>query len=358
MPTNPPLRYTPDLEHVEEDEEQTIEGLNEAFDTILETTSQNYGHAVRAVHAKGHGLLKGTLTVLDDLPEEFAQGVFATPGAHEAWMRISTNPGDIVDDAVSLPRGFALKIAGVAGERLPDAEGDSQDFVFVNGPIFQAKTSSEFLGNLKMLAGTTDRIEGVKKVLSTFLRGANAAMASIGKESPKVHSLGGAPNVDPLGETYYSATPFRYGDYVAKFSLAPVSDDLTARTGESMPIGDDSDAIRNTVRDEMKAIEGRWELRVQLCRDLEKQPVEDPTVQWDEESSPFHTVAILEAGPQDSWSAEKVAEIDEGMRFSVWTGITAHKPLGSINRARKATYRHSAGFRERFNRCPIHEPHA
>ena len=48
--------------------------------------------------------------------------------------------------------------------------------------------------------------------------------------------------------------------------------------------------------------------------------------------------------------------VDEAMRFSVWTGLAAHRPLGNINRARNEPYRHSARFRERFNGCPIHEP--
>ena len=46
------------------------------------------------------------------------------------------------------------------------------------------------------------------------------------------------------------------------------------------------------------------------------------------------------------------------MRFSIWTGLAAHRPLGNINRARNAPYKHSAGFRQRFNKCPIHEPAA
>lgn len=44
-----PLRYTPAVETVEPDEARTIEGLCQAFDTILETTAQDYGHAVRSV---------------------------------------------------------------------------------------------------------------------------------------------------------------------------------------------------------------------------------------------------------------------------------------------------------------------
>lgn len=47
----------------------------------------------------------------------------------------------------------------------------------------------------------------------------------------------------------------------------------------------------------MAGIEGIWEFRVQLCRDLERQPVEDPTVQRDEEA-PFQRVATITVRPQ------------------------------------------------------------
>jgi hypothetical protein len=67
-------------------------------------------------------------------------------------------------------------------------------------------------------------------------------------------------------------------------------------------------------------------------------------------------VATIRVHAQDSWDAGRVQAVDEEMRFGVWTGLAAHRPLGNINRARNEPYRHSAGFRERFNGCPIHEP--
>ena len=36
------------------------------------------------------------------------QGAFATPGTHDVVLRLSTNPGDILDDSVSTPRGLAI----------------------------------------------------------------------------------------------------------------------------------------------------------------------------------------------------------------------------------------------------------
>lgn len=354
----PPLRYSPEMEEVRDDEQDTIAKLNEAFDGILETTSRDYGRAVRSVHAKAHAVLDGTLSVEDSLPPELAQGLFARPGEHKAYIRISTNAGDILDDAISLPRGLALKVLDVEGERLPGAEGATQDFVMVNGPVFQTRTARDFLGDLKLVAKTTDVAEGGKKALSSLLRGVGSALKAVGIESPTLQSLGGAPNVDPLGETYFSVTPFRYGDYVAKFSLKPVAAGLVELQGREIDAGDDPNAIRDTVRAEMADTEGEWELRVQLCRDLEKQPVEDPTVEWKEEDSPFRKVATLRARPQDSWDPERVQAVDESMRFSIWTGLAAHQPLGNVNRARREPYRHSADFRERFNGCPIREPSA
>ncbi|HEV7343667.1 MAG TPA: catalase family protein [Sphingopyxis sp.] len=352
-----PVRYTPAIETPLPDEAETIADINAAFDTILEKTSEDYGHAVRAVHAKAHAILEAEFVVDEGLPDELAQGLFAVPGAHRAWIRISTNAGDILPDAISLPRGIAIKVEDAEGARLAGAEGGAQDFILVNGPIFQAKTADKFLANLKLLAKTTDRLEGTKKVVSAALRGVHHAYAAVGLDAPAaVDTLGGAPNSEPLGETYYSATAFRFGDYIAKFSLAPLAPEMTALTGRTIDVAGREDAIREELRRELSAFDALWEFRVQLCHDLAKQPVEDASVEWDEEAFPFRRVALLRARVQDSWEASRRSHVDEAMRFSVWTGLEAHRPLGNINRARRDTYRHSADFRAAFNACPYHEP--
>lgn len=356
--TDAPVRYQPDVEQIQPDEKETIADLCSAFDVILERTAEDYGHAVRSVHAKAHGVLVGDLTIDGDLPPELAQGIFARPGSHKVEIRLSTNAGDILPDAISLPRGLAMKVFDVDGERLPGSEGTAQDFVMVNGTVFQAKTADKFLGNLKLLAKTTDRMEGTKTVMSSVLRGVRGVLETVGIESAALNSLGGAPNVEPLGETYYSVTPFRYGDYIAKFSLKPVAAAMVALTGDEIDVDGRENAIREDLQAEMRGIDAEWEFRVQLCRDLDRQPIEDPTVEWDEAEAPFHKVGTVRVAAQDSWDAAKVKQIDEETRFSVWTGIAAHQPLGNINRARNEPYRHSADFRARVNACPYHEPGA
>lgn len=359
MAIKPPVRFASSVETIQPDEAEVIGQLNQSFQSILDTTSRDYGHAVRAVHAKAHGIARGTLTVADALPPELAQGVFAAPGRYEAVIRLSTNPGDILDDSIGLPRGLALKVIGVEGERLPGSEGDTtQDFIMVNAPVFAAPDAKAFSKNLKLLAGTTDKAEGAKKLLSGVLRAFEATLETVGLESATLKQMGGAANVHPLGETYFSQTPFRYGDHIAKFQLAPVSPALTRLTGDIVSTSGRPDALREAVREVLIEQGGTWELRVQLNRDLEAMPVEDPTKEWKEADSPFQTVATLEIPPQLSWEYGGSDAVDDALSYSIWHGIAAHRPLGNVNRARRDTYAHSAGFRGRFNGCPVHQPRA
>ncbi|RZJ94252.1 MAG: catalase, partial [Novosphingobium sp.] len=87
MLTPPPVPYAPDVEIYREDEQETVDQLNATFDEILTRTHEDYGHAVRAVHAKAHAILQGTFTVEPGLAPELAQGLFARPGEHEAFVR-------------------------------------------------------------------------------------------------------------------------------------------------------------------------------------------------------------------------------------------------------------------------------
>lgn len=349
-----PVSYSSGVEQPSPDEQATIDGLKEAFGKILRTTSTDYGRAVRGVHAKGHGLIKGTLTIADDLPPELAQGLFARGGRYDAILRVSTAPGDILDDAISSPRGVALKVLGVGGARLAGGPDDgAQDFLMVNGPVFGAPTPAQFLKNLKLLAATTDKGEGLKKAWSAVLQGVEGALETVGLKSTLVSQLGGVPETHPMGDTYFSQTAYRYGDYIAKISLKPRSKSLIERTGDRVNTDGRPDALREDVGEVMIVNGGGWDLCVQLCTDLDKMPVEDPTVLWDEKLSPFVTVASFEASPQVSWQGRDSEHLEDRLAFSPWNGLEAHRPLGAVNRVRKENYEFSASFRSGFNKCPI-----
>jgi len=352
-----PIPYTPAVEQADGDEQQLAADLAETMLKISRKTYEDTYEGLRSVHAKSHALLTGRLEVLPDLPPELAEGLFAVPAGYPVIMRFSTTPGDILPDAVSTPRGLAVKVIGVPGPRLPGtADATTQDFVMVNGPAFQTANAKTFLNSLKLLAMTTNQGEGAKVGLSKVLRAAEGAVEHLGGKLSTVRGLGGEPATHPLGETYYSATAFLYGPYMAKFSIAPVSPDLTAHRDERIDVDDNPTAIRDAMLAHFQDHGGEWVFRVQLCVGLDSMPVENAAKVWPEDDSPFVAVARLRVEPQTAWSEARSAAIDNGMSFSPWHGLLAHRPLGSINRLRKSVYEASARARAERERRPVVEP--
>ncbi|WP_421570935.1 catalase family protein [Stenotrophomonas sp. PD6] len=355
-PLLPAVAYSPDVERPEPDEQATIAELVKVFTDMAGVVADHEGHAHRAVHAKGHALLRGRFRVLDGLAPELRHGLFAAPAEYNALVRLSSPPAEQLPDTVSTPRAMAVKLLDVPGPRVEGGdELHSQDFLMVNGPAFNTPGISGFLRSAKLLAATTERMPRTKQVLSATLRGTEAALEAVGGQSATLKALGGEPQHHPLGETFFTQVPFRYGPYMAKFSWVPVSPALKALTGEKL------DAAPDTQREAVAAFFAQpgavaeWELRVQLCRDLEKMPIEDASVVWPEEISPYLPVGRLVVGAQSSWSADAEAT-EDSLAFAPWHALAAHQPLGNLNRARRVVMAASRQFRSTFNRCPIHEP--
>ena len=352
-----PVRYSPDVETIDPDEAETEHNLIETFRGIIDTTNRDYGHAFRSVHAKSHALLEGNFTVLPGLPPELAQGLFAQPASYPVLLRLSTNAGDPLPDTISLPHGLAIKVIGVEGARLPGSEGDTvQDFVLAVGPAFSAPDAKGFLKNLKMLAATTDKAEGGKVALSAVLRTTEKALEAVGGESARLKAMGGYPHSHPLGERFFSQVPIRYGEHIAKLAIVPLSANFKALEKTEVDIAGREDALREEIATVLAEQGGAWEVRIQLARDLETDPIERADTPWPEDDNPYVAVATIEVGPQPSWTWDRAKVLDDQTSFSPWHGLAAHQPLGGIMRARKPAYEASAGHRGRLNGCPIHQP--
>jgi hypothetical protein len=85
-------------------------------------------------------------------------------------------------------------------------------------------------------------------------------------------------------------------------------------------------------------------------------PIEDASVVWPEDLSPFRRVAQLTVPQQDAWPDASAGATEDALAFSPRHGITAHRPLGSIMRVRKAAYEASAKFRASHNHVTVDEP--
>ena len=353
-----PVRFSPSVERPDADEAKTTQALIATLQYINEKTFADGGHAIRSVHAKTHGILQGYLEVDAGLPHDLAQGLFAKPGRYPVVMRFSTIPGDILDDSVSTPRALAIKVVGVEGERLEGSEGDvTQDFVLNNGPAFGAPDPKRFLARLRLLARTTNRAQRLKKILSAVMRQVQKVIVVItGHPNSTVATLGGHPETHILGDTFYSQAPLRFGDFIAKISVAPKSPELKALTRSPLNVNGVPNGLREAVLDFFKKNSGVWEVRAQLCTDLENMPIENAAVVWSEEISPYQRIARVTVKPQLAWSEARSSAVDDGMSFTPWHGLAAHRPLGGIMRVRKAAYEAARKFRAERNGRVIQEP--
>jgi catalase len=350
------LPYSPSLEHIDPKEKEVFEELSRTMQHITRTMASHYRHAYRPVHAKSHGVLVGTLRIHPDLAGPLAQGLFSKPDSHPVILRFSTNPGDLLADSVSSPRGLAVKVLNVPGEMLDSHSGNTtQDFVCINAKAFGVPDPAGFLNLIKLLDKTLEYPESAKQVVSTIARGANVALRAIGVHSGALDNLG-HPYTHILGETFSTIAPVRYGDYVAKIAIVPTSDNLKALTDKHIDAGHGFNPLEEAIREFFKTNTASWEIQAQLARDEVTTPIEDASKQWPEDQSPYQTVATLTVVPQESYSDARQIFVDEQLSFSPWHALAAHRPLGGIMRARRDAYEAAQKFRAERNMRSHVEP--
>lgn len=358
---NPALHYVPYSDSVESkhpDEDKTFSELAATMRHISETVNDRARNAFRSVHAKSHALLQAGMTVLSDLPEPFQQGLFQPGGDYPVIMRFSTNPGDILPDSISSPRGLAVKVVGIAnGDMVPNHSGQvTQDFVLVNAKAFGAPDAAGFLKVAKLLEQHVADPEGLKQFVSTSTRIVENLLEAVGGGSDTLKAFG-HPETNILGESFFSQAPIRYGKYIAKISIEPASENLKQLTGKHVPhLGKRYSGLRDEAVKFFETETAVWNVCVQLCTDLEKMPVEDASVKWPEDMSPYVPVARITAAPQNAYSPERRVYVDEVLSFNPWHCLLDHRPLGNIMRARSEAYKASTHFRHAANGREMIEP--
>jgi hypothetical protein len=193
----------------------------------------------------------------------------------------------------------------------------------------------------RLVAGTA---HGAKDLLEAFGGTPGATLQGLARD-----------NHHPLGETYHTQAAIRFGDYVAKLALAPLSDSVRTLTGQDVPGAGDA-IMRDAVTAHFAHAGADYELSAQLCVDLARMPVEDASVTWPDDLSPHRPIATLRFAPQATSSPARVVHGDDVLSFNPWNGVAAHRPLGGIMRIRRSAYARSAAFRHTLNARPRSEP--
>jgi hypothetical protein len=301
----------------------------------------------RDQHPKHHGCVRATFTVVEGLPEDLRVGVFREPRTYHALLRFS-NGASLVDN-VPDARGLAIKLLGVEGPSLIEGEADAgtQDFVFISLPVFFAKDPQDlvsFFGAAKALgeatkAGDTAKAGEIKKQFATQFTNAEA-MKKLGTPSP-------------LELTYNSETPYRLGRHAVKYVVSP---DAAKNASGLPPVTKDSnpDAMREAMIAHLTTGKkaAAFTFGVQIQTDPVAMPVEDATVLWD---APAVTVATITIPPQE-FARDDQLTFCENLSLTPWHAREAHRPLGGINRARRAIYQATSAFRHDANKVQRKEP--
>ena len=332
------LLYRDDLEEVASDEDETNQKIVEVMTKGMHLVREKYGRSVRVSHGKAHGLLKGSLEVMDGLPAELAQGLFARPGRYEVLVRMAQQPGELLDDSkFSVDRGMSVKVLGVEGPKIQGHTAATQDWLFDVGKQFLAGGPKEFLQAFKPNAELAPKLpESAKSAVSVTARATNAALSAVGANSEKL-AFYGHPVKHPLTEPYFSQVPYRYGDYVAKLGFFPVSASLKA-LGEEPFDPQTQDALRDALNEYFRINPAEFELRVQLNTGVDEMPIENAQAEWPEDSSPYRAVARLLIPPQTAWDPARDGYFED-LSFSPGHALAAHRPLGGINRSRLVAYK-------------------
>jgi hypothetical protein len=184
-----------------------------------------------------------------------------------------------------------VKVIGVEGEMLPNHAGQvTQDFIFDSASTFHSARAKDFLKSITLLDKHADDSEALKKVVSSAAQTAEEGLELVGEKSPFLIGFGGHPPTHPLGETYHTAVPLRFGDYFGKMHLVPLSSNLTALRGKYVDHPDSWNCVKDSIVTFSQTETAVWELRVQLCTDLTRMPVDDASVEWDEHLGPSLTM--------------------------------------------------------------------
>ncbi len=298
--------------------------------------------ARRDAHAKHHGCVKGEFIVESNLPEKTRFGIFQEPGKKfTACIRYSNGSGNHDQpDTKGDPRGMAIKLFGVEGEKLLPDEKKTQDLIVVNYPVFPIRNLQDYID---FFVAIRDAKGGFP--LKFFIPSYNPFQWRLREFIISLKTIQ-QKIVSPLEIQYWSMTPYKLGNEVIKFSAKP-SVNINSPRKATNP-----NYLREAMVEYLSSKEVSFDFLVQFQTDADKMPIEDARIEW---TSPFHKVATIKIPPQTFDSPEQM-EFCENLSYTPWHSLPEHEPLGAVNRARKPIYQAISKLRHDLNGVSKLEP--
>jgi hypothetical protein len=189
--------------------------------------------------------------------------------------------------------------------------------------VLLVKGSAEFVGVIEALS------HGKLPLLAHLVR-TGGLFGGLGRLKRLAGTLG-KPFTGFATERFYSGAPVACGPYAARVRMLPASSHVNP--------GAKADWAAD-LRAHLAQGPLTFEFQLQFFVDPVLTQIEDPSVEWPEEETPYVTVARLMIPQQDfdSPAAQEFAKAVEASKFDPWGALAEHRPLGEIMRARKAAY--------------------
>lgn len=317
-------------QHLGQQQLQGNEGplANEMAEFIIKVSQARHpsGTIKRFNQAKSLGCFDGQFIVNDDLPDSFKVGIFAQPNTYSATARFAN--ASTLDDSEKDLRGLSVRVSGFDGQAIWGEQG-KQDFITNSYPVLFAASPEEFYDFIQ--AQFEDSI--LSYFLNPFDSHLNALFILLQARD--------RPN-SPFDIQFWSTTAFRFGaeEQAIKYSFKPCS---SYQSPEPETYG--SDYLSAAMQTHLTNANVCFDFMVQLQKDPENMPIEDPYVEWKEEESAFIPLAKLIIEDQDFRSEQSMAKC-EAMTFNPWQSIAEHQPLGRLNIVRLLIYQKLAEFRQ------------
>lgn len=332
----------PTEEEIPPGETALTQGIIEDAVRIVEQHRGNT-RVLRDAHAKAHGCVKAEVRVSADLDPALRHGVLAEPGkTWQAWMRLSNGNAYPQFDSARDARGMAVKLLDVPGEKLlsSKATAGDQDFVMFNHPVFFIRDVAEYKQNFAAQAA------GNK--VGAFFPSWDPRTWELRHLIIALQTLAPAPD-SPVDETYSSIAPYKLGPLNIKYRVIP---DPASCPQYQLP--EQNTALPNFLRNALyqqlsrDRVPACFVLQVQRQNAQHYMPIEDTSVEWSEDISPFETVASIRVPAQDFDTRKQNLNCDN-LSFNPWHALPEHRPIGGINRLRKAVYEAVSAYRHQRN---------
>lgn len=328
-------------ERIQPDEEAHLDQIITTFRSQLRGLWEP-GWFERGGNTKTHGVLRGELTIRDDLPDAMRQGILATPRTYPAWVRYAGpgpySPPDI-DDVGFL--SMSIKLMNVPGPKLLEDERHTQDLLCVSTPTFvtpdtraNAQLQHWSLKNAQIFYFLNLRHP---HILDAIMQG-----------------LWTQTKTSPLESEYFSCVPYLLGEGRAmQYSFRPRSA-LRTRVPR-LPLRPPDNYLRDAMVATLTEQDVEFDILVQMQTDPFLMPIENNGVLWPTKLSPRVPVAVLRIPRQRFDSPEQLA-FARVLSYNPWHCIPEHRPLGGQGRARKWMYSELSQMRQSMNGVEHYEP--